>query len=220
MIVYVDDCILIGNTQAIQTAISGIQKTFDITCDTEVEDFTGITITANPHGKKLYQPDLIETLITDFQLPTNTYSTPFPPGYIVTRDFEDKEMLSGKEMKTYRSGVGKLIYLIKFFRLDLANVIRELSKTMDKATKEHMNMMLRVLKYAVDTKDYGIIIRPAEPGPIEIIGYSDSSFANNKETQQSVTGYAIYANNSLITWKSKSQLSPEPNQNTWPSPCV
>ena len=109
MIVYVDDCILIGNNQAIQTTISGIKETFDITRDTKVEDFTGSTITVHPRGKKLYQPDLIETLITDFQLPTNTYSMPYPPGYIVTRDFHDKEMLSGEEMKTYRSGVGKLM---------------------------------------------------------------------------------------------------------------
>ena len=91
-------------------------------------------------------------------------------------------------MKTYRSGVGKLLYLIKISRPDLSNTRRELSKVMDKANQEHMDMLMRTLKFVVDTKDSVILIKKDTQEPIKLIGYTDSSFATDKYTRLSVTG--------------------------------
>ena len=42
-------------------------------------------------------------------------------------------------------------------------------------------------------------------GKMNIIGFANSNYANDKDTHQSVTGYVIYVKNSLIAWKFKIQ---------------
>ena len=78
---------------------------------------------------------------------------------------------------------------------------------MDKANQEHMELLMRTLKFTADTKDSGILIRKDTQEPIKLIGYEDSSFATDKYTRISVTGYVIYANKFIIAWKSKIQSS-------------
>ena len=57
----------------------------------------------------------------------------------------------------------------------------------------HMKEMCRVIKYAIDTKNKGLKLRPENTNDKWIIrAYSDADFAGNKETQISVTGYVIY----------------------------
>ena len=50
---------------------------------------------------------------------------------------EDKEFISleSKKQIRYRSGVGMLLYLVKFSRPDIANSVRELNKAMYKETE-------------------------------------------------------------------------------------
>jgi hypothetical protein len=45
-----------------------------------------------------------------------------------------------------------LLYLTKYYLPDLCNVVRELAKCMDKATKGTYLEMLRVVKFVIDTK--------------------------------------------------------------------
>lgn len=47
-----------------------------------------------------------------------------------------------------------------------ANPVRKLSKVMDGATIAAMKELLQVSNFVLDTKDYGLIIKPKEPdGP-------------------------------------------------------
>lgn len=39
----------------------------------------------------------------------------------------------------------------------------------------------------------------------QIVGYSDSNYASNKDTRRSVSGFAIYYMGGLVSWKSKAQ---------------
>ena len=101
-----------------------------------------------------------------------------------------------------------LLYFVKHSRPDLANVTRELSKVMDNPTPNAMKELKRAVKYVIDTKDQGLKINPTKiesDEPLELICYSDSDWAGDKETRQSVTGYCIYLQGCLISWKSKAQ---------------
>jgi hypothetical protein len=60
----------------------------------------------------------------------------------------------------YRSGVGILLYIIKYSQPDLCNVVRELSKCMDKAAMGTYLEMSRVVKFVIDTKTFCLKIRP------------------------------------------------------------
>jgi hypothetical protein len=62
------------------------------------------------------------------------YKTPGTPGFNVIRPSSPIEQISQEDQVIYCAGVGTLLYLIKYSRPDIANVVRELSKCMYKAT--------------------------------------------------------------------------------------
>jgi hypothetical protein len=47
---------------------------------------------------------------------------------------DEDDAINENFQNRYRSGVGMLLYLTKYSQPDLCNVVRELSKCMDKAT--------------------------------------------------------------------------------------
>jgi hypothetical protein len=76
------------------------------------------------------------------------------------RPTDKTEKIDGNQQSKYRSGVGMLLYLMKYSRPDLANVVRELSKCMYGANLAAYKEMLRVVKFVLDTKDYCLKLNP------------------------------------------------------------
>ena len=88
--------------------------------------------------------------------------------------------------------------------------MRELSKVMNKPTPYAMKELMRVIKYLFNTKDYGLKMHPSKltsDGLFQLMLYSDSDWAGDKETRTSVTGYSIFLQGCPISWKSKAQSS-------------
>jgi hypothetical protein len=46
--------------------------------------------------------------------------------------------LTDEEQKLYRTGVGMLLYLVKYLRPDIANAVSELTKRMKEVTSDAM----------------------------------------------------------------------------------
>ena len=79
---------------------------------------------------------------------------------------------------------------------------------MDGATKAHMKMLKRVIKFVIDTKERKLILKPRkELNKWEIKGYSDSDFAGDTDGRKSISGYVIYLQGCPISWRSKGQKS-------------
>ena len=98
-----------------------------------------------------------------------------------------------------------LLYLVKHSRPDIANAVRELSKVMDDPTIYAMKELNRIIKFVLDTSDYGLKIDP-EPNENEKLNkwnlkvYTDSDYAGDKDTR-------IFLLNVPILWRSKAQRS-------------
>ena len=103
------------------------------------------------------QPHLINSLIEKFGEEVSNlsmYGTPGTPRFKIVRP-DDEDKIDSVMQSKYRSGVGMLLYLIKYSRPDLANVIRELSKCMDDgASLAAYREVQRVIKFVLDTKLY------------------------------------------------------------------
>ena len=71
---------------------------------------------------------------------------------------------------------------------------RELSKTMDKASQTGMKELRRVLKYVLDTKEFGLKIEPVLDNLMNwnMKMFSDSDYAGDKDARKSVTGYVLF----------------------------
>ena len=52
--------------------------------------------------------------------------------------------------------MGTLLYLTEHSTPDIANIVHELSKSIDGASKLQFREMLRVIKFILDTKDLGL----------------------------------------------------------------
>ena len=107
-----------------------------------------------------------------------TYRTPGTPGQGIVRlkKEEVQAKLNEEEHSQYRSAVGMLLFLVKHSRPDLANPVRDLSKVLDGPTPAALKEVKRIIKYVLDTKDYGLNINPkSEWLCIILLGWSANS---------------------------------------------
>ena len=121
------------------------------------------------------------------------------------RPLSDDELITPSEQTEYRAGVGSLLYLLKHSRPDLSNCVRELTKVMDGANSAHQKMLYRTIKFVKQTKSKALILRPNKDKMWKMKAYTDSDFAGDSDSRQSVSGHVIYVNNCPISWRSRGQ---------------
>ena len=103
-----------------------------------------------------------------------------------------------------------LLFLVKHTRPDIANSVCELSKALGSPSPAAYKGLLRLLKFVLDTRNLAIKI---EPKPFddgcewEMICFSDSDFAGDKELRISVAGFILYVMGVPVSWKSKGMKS-------------
>ncbi|KAG7337993.1 gag-polypeptide of LTR copia-type [Nitzschia inconspicua] len=172
-----------------------------------LEEYIGCSVIDQHDGsKKLIQPDMIKKIEKEFGDAVSylkNMKVPMASGINVIRPTEDDPLLSPEDQKDYRSAVGMLSYLVKHSRPDLSNSVRELSKVMDGATDEHVAILHRVIKFVIDTKNRGVLIKPDKNQGV--IAYCDNDFAGDMGNRRSITGFLIYLFGVPISWKSKQQ---------------
>ncbi len=102
-----------------------------------------------------------------------------------------------------------LLYLVKHSRPDIANAVRECTKVLDGVTMYKYHEMLSIIKYMIDTKDFGLRIDPTykKNKPWDLVYYSDSDYAGDSDTRQSISGFILYVCSIPISWRSKAQQS-------------
>jgi hypothetical protein len=78
---------------------------------------------------------------------------------------------------------------------------------MDKATVAAYKEMKRLMNFVMQTKHYGLLVKPIvnEKDQWDLMVYSDSDWAGDKECRRSVTGFIIYFLGAPIFWKSRLQ---------------
>lgn len=214
---YVDDNLLVGHPEAIDDAIQQMKKHgLILKIEDDLKDYLSCEVQFSEDKKKAWlgQPHLISNLkekFGDYVKKLREYKTPGTPGLNMIRNTDDKLALSKEKQSLYRSGVGMLLYLVKYSRPDIANAVRELSKVLDGSTEASFKEMLRVIKYILDTKDMGLRIEPtltkSADEPWDLVCYSDSDYAGDPDTRRSVSGYILYVKGVPISWRSKAQRS-------------
>ncbi|MEM7375830.1 MAG: reverse transcriptase domain-containing protein, partial [Bacteroidota bacterium] len=177
--VYVDDGITCGVGPGVAKVFKRLKDFFDFT-EGEADGYTGCSFVPHKDGIIIHQKEIYKGIAKEHKSKVKKYTTPAIPGQILEKA---EELLSEDNMKKYRSGVGKALYLVKISRPDLANATRELSKFMDKASDDHMIALERITDYILSTQSRGVMIKRSKPGPLRIIGYADSNFASDKSNR-------------------------------------
>lgn len=114
----------------------------------------------------------------------------------------DSELLV--DNSEYKSVVGKLLYLMITI-LDLSYTIQQLSQFLDKPIVFHWRAAHRVLRYIKAAPRQGLLFK--SNNSTTLAAYSDSDWAGCEETRRSTIDFCIFLGSSLVSWRSKKQIT-------------
>ncbi|MGH7955289.1 MAG: reverse transcriptase domain-containing protein [Gloeomargaritales cyanobacterium] len=209
---WIDDCLVAGDARAVTTSKQQMKDRFD--CDDlgKLKEYVGCKAERTDDYVKLTQPVLLQSFEDEFELPKEKPpTTPAEPGKVLMKCKPESELNVNDQFK-YRSGVGKLLHMMRWSRPEIMNTVRELSRFMTGgASNAHMKAMKRVMSYCVDTRQRGILLQPDvkwDGNPefeFVIKGKSDSDYAKDPETRKSVSGNSTFLCGAPIMQRSQMQ---------------
>ena len=206
---YIDDCILFSpNNSLIDETIEKLRDAkFNIEDQGTVNDFLGIKVERFPDGTiRLTQPNLIESILQDLGLQNTEKGreTPALSMKILTKDESGPEM---NDEFHYRSVIGKLNFLEKSTRPDLAYSVHQCARFSSNPKRSHAEAVKKIGRYLVSTRDKGIFMKPQEDHSFDC--WVDANFAgdwnqstalSDPMTSKSRSGWVITYANCPITW--------------------
>lgn len=212
-VLYTDDSIITGpSTEEIDEAIEAIKSAnLDITEEGDISDFLGVNITNLQDGSiHFHQPHLIDQILNDLRLDTTTKGKTIPAqtSKILSRhtnsDAHDNSF-------HYKSILGKLGYLEKGSRPEIAYIVHQCARFSISPKIEHAKAIRWLTRYLFSTRDKGMIFKPDITRGLEL--FVDADFAGNWDpnethdidTARSRHGFAIKYAGCLISWKSQLQ---------------
>jgi hypothetical protein len=147
----------------------------------------------------------------------STVSTPAVPGAILDHaeiiDDNDEESQQAAENQPFDSHlymqlVGALLYAAVSTRPDITYAVHQLTMHTQKPLRKHWTAGKRVLHYLQGTKDIGLRFGGNtldETSLMNITGFSDADYANDKLDRKSITGWIVKLNGNVVSWQSKKQ---------------
>jgi hypothetical protein len=131
--IYVDDCLDVGKKDQIQEVVQGLKASgFNLKVESSFKDYLSCRVIEDLESKSILilQPHLINNLEAKFGQEVcnkRVYKTPGTPRFKIVRPAADNDVIDADLQGRYRSAVGMLLYLTKYSRPDLCNVVRELA---------------------------------------------------------------------------------------------
>ena len=195
----------------IDRCIKDMGSIFNLTDEGDISDYLGIKVTKFSDGRiSPTQPHLLDIIIADLNFASNTKAKEIPAilSQILQRDLDGSIF---QEHWDFRSIIGKLNFLEKSMRLDIAYAVHQCARFSVAPRKSHALVIRQIVRYLLGTKDKGIIL---DPKGNDFTVWCDADFCRNwnKDTAMSdlVTaksrlGYAITYASCPIFWASKMQ---------------
>ena len=170
----------------------------------------GIAISRDRNNRSitLTQTSKIDRLVEEYgQSDARTVDTPMVAGLQLRRPDKtapiSADVQEWIDKTPYRSLVGSLMYLSVATRPDISYAVGRLSSFLDCYRLEHWDAAVRVLRYLKGTSTYGLTL--GGRNPLNLIGYSDSDYANCVDTSRSIGGYCFTLGSGVISWSSRKQ---------------
>jgi hypothetical protein len=210
--VYTDDGIFCGpDNDEINDLIKEMGKRFNITDEGSIDEYLGVKVSHLLDGSiTLTQPHLIDSIIKDMGFRENTKGKPTPAPSTVHLQ-RDEQGEAHDEVWEYRSVLGKLNFLEKSTRPELAYSVHQAARFCSYPKASHSAAVRHIVRYLMDTRDRGLILRPDGHS---FTCFVDADFAGNwhKETAhfnsmtaKSRSSYIVMYTGCPVIWSSKLQ---------------
>ncbi|GEQ69929.1 hypothetical protein JCM33374_g3605 [Metschnikowia sp. JCM 33374] len=203
---YVDDMLIFGKDESeISKVKQSLSSTFQMKDLGQANKFLGINVDIRSDYIKLYMADYIQDTLHVFGLEDcNPNQIPWKPGFVLDSFEDDPD--EAVDITSYRSIVGKIIYIAFTCRYDVAFYASRLSRYLTRPKVKHMEAAKSVLKYLKGTIHHGIVYE--RRSSMNLVCYSDADFASQLDAgSHSTTGFFIMFAGAPISWKSKLQTT-------------
>jgi hypothetical protein len=215
---YTDDSLLAGpDNNEIEQIIKDLKKAqLNITDEGDIQDFLGVNIDSRPDGSvHLTQPHLIDQILKDLKFPDEGKGkvldkhTPAKSSEVLKRDKDGPDY---DKSFNYRSIIGKLNYLEKGTRSDIAYIAHQCARFTEEPKESHAKALKWLARYLRTTRDKGLILKPQKNRGLEV--YVDADFSGNwdptaphsdRDTARSRHGYIVMYEGCPMIWKSQLQ---------------
>ena len=168
----------------------------------------GITRHIPTHTISLSQTAFIDRVVERFDVhAARPVDTPMVAGLHLRRP--DKTIPITEELATwmkntpYSALVGSLMYIAIGTRPDIAYAVGRLASFLDCYRPEHWEAAIRVLRYLEGTRSLCLVLGGSNT--LQLLGYSDSDYANCPDTSRSIGGYCFTLGSGVISWASRKQ---------------
>ncbi len=214
-VLYTDDSILVGpNDNELDSILQQIKDTgLEITAEEGIDDFLGVNIEHKPDGTiHITQHMLIKSILEDLHLDgpkVKVKHTPMATSKLLSRHPNSAPFDNNNF--NYHCVIGKLLFLAKSTRPDLAYAVHQCARFSHNPKEEHGNAVKWIGRYLKNTQDKGIVLRP-NGNSLDL--HVDADFAGNWDktiaaedpnTAQSWHGYILTYCGIPILWASQLQ---------------
>lgn len=205
VLVFVDDLMIVGNDIVkIKEIKIQLSKEFEMSDEGELKHFLGLAINRDKSNKILTisQEHYLIAILKKYQMENCIpISTPMECGLnLQSETLHEKEHTN----EPYRELVGSLMFVMLNSRPDLSASVNYFSRFMNCATDTHWNHLKRILRYIKGTLDYKLVYKD-DNNEIDLCGYADSDWANDRNDRKSITGYTFKLFGCNISWSTRKQ---------------
>jgi hypothetical protein len=202
ILVYVDDIVVASdNSAAVSIFIHMLNDRFQLKDLGQLKYFLGLEIARSELGISVCQRKYaLEILETTGLLASKPAKIPMDPNVKFSKD--SGQLLA--DPTSYRRLVGRLLYLT-LGRPDISFAVQVLSQFMDKPRAPHLDAATQVLRYIKTSPAQGMFFPVISS--LQLKAFCDSDWAGCLDSRRSVTGYCVFLDNSLVSWKSKKQTT-------------
>ncbi|XP_057958653.1 uncharacterized mitochondrial protein AtMg00810-like [Malania oleifera] len=202
LIVYVDDVLLASDSLLeIDLLKNFLHDKFTIKDLGEPKYFLGLEVARSKKGISICQRKYALDILQDTGVLGAKPAT-FPMDSNLKLTATDSNLY--EDPLAYKRMIGILLYLT-ITRPDLAYSVQVLSQFLAKPAISHYQAAIRVLRYLKATLRQGLFF--SSSSELQLKAFFDSDWAGCIDTRRSVTGFAVFLGNSLISWKSKKQAT-------------
>jgi hypothetical protein len=167
----------------------------------ELKFFLGFQIKKMKEGTFLCETKYVKDMLKRFDMAD---SKPIKTPMALNGHLDLNEEGKSVDQKVFRSMIGSLLYLCAS-RPDIVLSVCMCARFQANPKECHLMVVKRILGYLVHTPNLGLWY-PKGP-TFDLLGYSDSNYANCKVDRKSTTGTCQFLDRSLVSWRSKKQNS-------------
>ncbi len=206
LVMYVDDLLLFGpNLNNLRDIQDQLKQRFKMTDLGQLSHYLGMEITISPDQNQLVltQSTYLKKVLKQFGMDESKPVSISMKSGVANSLMSVIDEADDVTVKWYQQLIGSLMWSSVHTRLDLAYSVRVLSRYAHNPGSTHCALVKRVLRYIADIINVDLTFERSD----DLIGYSDSDFADLKDKKHSTEEYVFMLADGAITHSSKQQLT-------------